>query len=338
MAKKKVSYKNILKEAIAEFDTSKTTEVKGPMLDPVLSWEGGGELPTHKDAASILERYYFNEDKDELVEVEEAEYNDDGKPDSGKTMKHDKGAGTEQAGTSDGKMDKREEEIAKEDEDITEQDEEMKDEEEEEKEEVEEDEELTEDVEKAVIEKLIEEMEEEEDEEEEEEGAEEVKEQDKMEDEEEEEEEEVEEMDTMAGKKSFKGPKPGTEAPKEKEQKDTEQDAQGAGTQQAGTGDAEGQVPDRKDVADKFVKAKQYNESEEVNEQDEEAADKDKKDDEEEELDVDKEIKEQSPGSGTGHVPPPSVQKKMKKGDQGEDYDLDEAFKIFTEEIDEEDE
>jgi len=52
---------SLLKEAIAEFDTSDNLEVKDPMLDPILSWDGGGELPTCKDAAAILERYHFNE-------------------------------------------------------------------------------------------------------------------------------------------------------------------------------------------------------------------------------------------------------------------------------------
>jgi len=66
---KKQSYMNLLKEAISEFDTSDNLEVKGPMLDPIISWDGGGEIPTYKDAASILERYYFNEDKDDPIET-----------------------------------------------------------------------------------------------------------------------------------------------------------------------------------------------------------------------------------------------------------------------------
>jgi hypothetical protein len=70
---KKVSYMTLLKEAIsdAEHDTSKPVDIKGPMLDPILSYSGGGELPTQKDAASILERYYFNEDADLGVTVEQ---------------------------------------------------------------------------------------------------------------------------------------------------------------------------------------------------------------------------------------------------------------------------
>ena len=70
MATKKVSYKNLLKEAISEFtDVAKHAEVKGPFLDGILKWDGGGELPTTQDAASILERYYFNEDQDGDIEV-----------------------------------------------------------------------------------------------------------------------------------------------------------------------------------------------------------------------------------------------------------------------------
>ena len=116
----KKSYMSLLKEAIAEFDTSDTVEVKGPMLDPILSWDGDGELPVYKDAASILERYYFEEDQDKVVNtLDEADYeNDNGKPDKGEAMKDAEGAGTEQAGTSKKGMDKHEEEIAKEAEEV----------------------------------------------------------------------------------------------------------------------------------------------------------------------------------------------------------------------------
>jgi len=62
--KKKISYIELLKEAISEYDT-KSFDVKGPMLDPIISYDGGGELQTHKDASSILERYYFKEKEDE---------------------------------------------------------------------------------------------------------------------------------------------------------------------------------------------------------------------------------------------------------------------------------
>jgi len=69
MSEKKVSYISVLKEAINEFDTSKNVDVKGPLLDPILGYDGGGELPTHKDAASILERYYFKEKIDKGINI-----------------------------------------------------------------------------------------------------------------------------------------------------------------------------------------------------------------------------------------------------------------------------
>ncbi len=81
----KVTYKSILKEAITEFDTSKMSDVKGPMLEPILSYTGDGNLETHKDAASVLERYYFQEkepssvnipDTGESVEIKQPEKED----------------------------------------------------------------------------------------------------------------------------------------------------------------------------------------------------------------------------------------------------------------------
>jgi hypothetical protein len=318
MATKKVSYKNLLKEAISEFtDVAKSAEVKGPFLDGIMKWDGGGELPTHKDAASILERYYFEEDQDGDVEVTtEEDLADDGKS-GGPSMKNAKGAGTEQAGTSDASSvpaskDEKAKDIAKEQEDLKPEDEEEveeqekpKDEEEEEVEEQEkvedepEEEEVTEDIENAVIEKLIAEMEEED------------------------EEEEVEEAETMAGKKDFEGPAAGMEAPKEKVSKNPEEDTTGAGTEQAGTGTDAGQVPDRKDVADSFVKPKKYTEQEEAKPEEEE----------EEELDVDKKIKEDA-GVGPGPI---KAKGAMGKPGMGEDEeDIEEAFQIFKEQIEDE--
>ena len=58
--KKKVSYVDLLKEAISEFDV-KSFDYKGPMTEPILGYTGDGEMETNKDAASILERYYYNE-------------------------------------------------------------------------------------------------------------------------------------------------------------------------------------------------------------------------------------------------------------------------------------
>jgi hypothetical protein len=67
---KKVSYANLLKEALSDYtDTPKNVDTVGPFLDPILSYKGDGEIPTHKDAASILERYYFEQEQDKGVTV-----------------------------------------------------------------------------------------------------------------------------------------------------------------------------------------------------------------------------------------------------------------------------
>jgi hypothetical protein len=123
---KKVSYKNLLKQAISEYDTSKTVQVKGPMLDPILSWDGDGEIPVYKDAASILERYYFNEGQEDPIlvdDLQEMEYNQDGTEKKTSSEKHGEGPGTQQAGTSNasnikGDLKNQEEDIAKEMEDV----------------------------------------------------------------------------------------------------------------------------------------------------------------------------------------------------------------------------
>jgi hypothetical protein len=347
MATKKVSYKNLLKQAISEFDTSKTVEIKGPMLDPILSWDGDGELPIYKDAASILERYYFNEDTDDQVTVddlEEMEYNEDGTEAKTDAEKHGEGTGTNQAGTSDASgirgMEKdQEQDIAKEmrsvfenddkDEDDEDKDEEDKDEEEmeealrmffseqdddtgheepdgdedededldvdkgmkegvfSEKESDDEDvpkskeytDEVTEDIENAVIEKLIDEM------------------------------EDMDDAEVMSY--TGDGVKPGMEAPDEKKASGPEEDTEGAGTEQAGTGTAAGQVPDRKDMHDQMVKPKNY----------------------------------ASEDAGVGGGPLPAAQRSASGGDDGtdDDYagdnaDLEEAFAIFKEAIEDDEE
>ena len=122
MGKKVVSYQQLLKEAISEFDTSQNVDVKGPMLDPILSYEGDGELPTYKDAASVLERYYFNEKQETGVEVAtEADYENDKGQKSKEGSEHTEGpGGEEQAGTSDAatipaSKDEKGKDIAKED-------------------------------------------------------------------------------------------------------------------------------------------------------------------------------------------------------------------------------
>jgi len=360
---------NLLKQAISEFDTSDNLEVKGPMLDPIISWDGGGEIPTYKDAASILERYYFNEDRDEGITnfldeedaatmadkrtgdpLSKADENDKGEA-SGKGMENAKGAGTEQAGTSDsptvlGSKEEKKEDIAKEEVDLAlddletalEEDIEQDLQEDEwadkdvpkakkyrEEEMTTEDEDL--EMENAIIEKLISEME----------------------------EDDLDEADVMG----YTGDDvaPGMNAKPEKRSRDSEEDAQGAGTEQAGTGPDEGQIPPRKDMHDKMVKPEVYRDENmtteadvledleldiledletELSEQDEEAPEApegDEGDDEEKDLDVDKEMSEAASAVPGGPSP-----KKL-----GEDWEDDEkyygeAFELFKEEIEAEEE
>jgi len=295
----KKSYMSLLKEAIAEFDTSDNVEVKGPMLDPILSWDGNGELPVYKDAASILERYYFDEGKDAKIRtLDEADYeNDNGNPASGPSMKNAEGDGTEQAGTSDagtvkGGMDEKEKEIAKEAEEV--EDGETDDEDEDDDKEMAE-ESLT--MENAIIEKLISEMEDE----------------DTDDDDDDDDDDDINESE---------GP---------------EQHATGAGTEQAGTGDDEGQIPDRKDLHDDFTKPKKYtDENEKIEEAlaalEAEMADDDDDEEEEDEevekdLDIDKEVAKESGVPGG-----PSPKKTGEDWEDDEKY-YAEAFNIFKEEV-----
>ena len=60
MSKKKDSYMELLKKVVAEYDAG-VLDVKGPMLEPIVNYRGDGEMETHKDAATILERYYYRE-------------------------------------------------------------------------------------------------------------------------------------------------------------------------------------------------------------------------------------------------------------------------------------
>lgn len=173
--KKKVSYPSVLKEAIAsamvEFDTSKTVDVTGPMVDPILKWDGQGELPVTKDAASILERYYFEESSDKGIEIQETELNQNGTEKKTASEKDATGAGTQQAGTDkSSNMSKRKKDIEKEiEEAVKEAEKEVDDDD---KEVVDEppveDDSITEDLENTVIEKLIAEMDEADEEKEEE--------------------------------------------------------------------------------------------------------------------------------------------------------------------------
>jgi hypothetical protein len=332
------------------------------MLDPILSWEGEGELPTNKDAASILERYYFNEDRDEGVStLEEMGYeNDKGQIGDSEAMKNTEGpGGEEQAGTAasktiQGAKKEKEKDIAKEDIELKEQDEEEKEEEkEDEKEDMEEGLEL----EDAIIEKLIAEME-----------GEEISEQDEEKDEEKEDKKEDEEKEVEEGEDFHGGDvkdamveedidQLNLEADillaEEAEAKSSMQDAQGAGTQQAGTGDSEGEIPNRKDREDQMTKPADVPQDDKISdsvqlaldelekgilEQDEEepapTGDEGEDEEEEKDLDVDKEMKkEQAP------PPPPSAYvggPSPKKGEDAEEDAYEESFRLFEEAIEEE--
>ena len=251
MTQKKVSYINLLKEAIKEFDNiGDTVDIKGPMLDTILAYRGDGELETSKDAASILERYYFEENQDPGVAIEEEGPIDnaiDEVPDKNieKTKKDIEKAVTEQE-------EEKEEEGKEEEEEIEEQKEEGKEEEKEE--------DLEEsDLENAIVEKLIAEM----------------------------------------------------------ESEILEDENKGAGTEAAGTGGDEKEIPDRKDKGEGFpVKAA------EVKEQEEEDLDVD------EEMEKGEELEEAE--AGGEHGPGPSAV------EDEEEKELEEAFKIFKEQIEEE--
>jgi hypothetical protein len=316
MAKK--TYVQLLKEAIAEFDTSDNVEVKGPMLDPILSWRGDGELPTNKDAASILERYYFNEEEDKPLDT--AFENDKGDA-SGEAMDHAEGTGTEQAGTSDessikGALDDKEEIIAKEtyffleqdhDEDAETDEDEEDESEETQKKEKEEGTEKHDEVEEGITGAVMGSLpvvggayaghkaqqasrmarenlfflesddaaaEPADDEgdaaEKDAEGA--------MDDAEDAAEKTsvgenaiieklISELEEEDGVMTYTDDEPKVGWPDEKEADGPMDHAEGSGTEQAGTGDAEGQIPDRKDLHDDMVEPKEYtDESFDINE------------------------------------------------------------------------
>lgn len=367
---RKVTYKQALKEAIQEWDTTKTVDVKGPMLDPIISYRGDGELPIYKDAASILERYYFNEQEDKPLDYE----NNDGQDVAGDAMEHGEGTGTVQAGTSDessisGMKDEHEEEIAKEMRTLFEQDVEVKVEKEEEDDEDDDDDddddEDMEDEEDKVAENVALWFSEQEGEDENldvdqalkaKEGAEKKEEAEKEEEEGEEEqkamtesmenaiiEKLIDEMETMTY--TGDGVKPGMEAPDEKEMKDPEQHAHGAGTEQAGTGDAEGQIPDRKDLHDDMVEPKEYTDEwlnlleQELEDHDEESETPEEEAAESEEMQK-KEKEEGKELHKEGFPGGPMSVKKLRAGDKASDYgymeemeSLKRAFKLFEEEM-----
>jgi len=350
---KKVQYSNMLKQALNEWDTSKTVDVKGPMLDDILSYDGGEHLKTHKDAASILERYYFNENLDKGVEV-----NDDATSLDSPSMDHTEGPGGEpQAGTSDkSSIDAFEDEIEKEIAAemaslLEEEDKEDKepdgdeeggeakgDHEEPDGDEKEEKKETANEAEKLASEifSFLSETEE---------VSEEVVEEDVVE----------EEAVTEANEGSDEGAdvESGEEiadentiierliAEMEEENKATDsmEHPEGAGTEQAGTGDDASEIPDRKDDHMDYIERPKLEELMRVLEADEEGGDEAEAGDEADaekktNLDVDKEVKASesvvAEDAGAGGGPLPAARRKKNLEDQNADQaDLEEAFKLF---------
>ena len=144
------------------------------------------------------------------------------------------------------------------------------------------------------------------------------------------------------------GPAPGMEAPDEKKASGPEEDTKGAGTDQAGTGPAEGQIPPRKDQHDDMVKSKSYSEDADLFDIDDDellealASDEDVETIEEKEWsgkDVPKKKKyyDESAPNGLGRIA-----KGQPDMDNEEPYNEDymkESFEIFKEAIkDDEDE
>ena len=145
---------------------------------------------------------------------------------------------------------------------------------------------------------------------------------------------------------------PGMNAKDEKRSRDSEEDAHGAGTDQAGTGPDEGQIPDRKDVHDKMVKPEVYRDENMTTEalegiedsilEDIEAALREEDegeeggddDDEGSDLDVDSEMKESVEVVDEESAVPggPSPKKLGEDWEEDEKY-YGEAFELFKEEI-----
>jgi len=350
---KKVQYSNMLKQALNEWDTSKTVDVKGPMLDDILSYDGGEHLKTHKDAASILERYYFNENLDKGVEV-----NDDATSLDSPSMDHAEGEGTDQAGTSDKSSidafeDEIEKEIAAEMASLLE-DEDKKEEEAEKKEpdgdeeggeakgdhkepDGDEKKEPANEATKLASEILsfLKETEE---------VTEDVVEEDAVA-----EAEEVTESDDPATDSSEPDADDTAEptdentiierliAEMEEENKasDSMEHAEGAGTEQAGTGDDAKEIPDRKDDHMDYIERPKLEELMRVLEADEEGDDAPVEDADAEKktnLDVDKKVKESvvAEDAGVGGGPLPAARRKKNLEDQNADQaELEEAFRLF---------
>jgi len=119
------------------------------------------------------------------------------------------------------------------------------------------------------------------------------------------------------------------EAKDEKEAKDPEEHATGAGTEQAGTGDAEGEIPDRKDLADQMVDAKEYTD-EWLSLMEQELA-KDEEDMKDEEDEEDEEAKKKDVTKEG--FPAPIKVSKDRSGNKQYSTDLEETFRLFEKEI-----
>jgi len=76
-----MKYIDVLKESIQEADVTKTADVLGPMVEPILGYDGDGDLKTHKNASEILKKYYFENDSDGLVTIDDAETTTKGEKD-----------------------------------------------------------------------------------------------------------------------------------------------------------------------------------------------------------------------------------------------------------------
>ena len=67
---KRQLYTSVLKKALTESSNSDGASVRGPMLSNVIDYTGDGEYETSKElnAATILERFYFQDDSSYLIE------------------------------------------------------------------------------------------------------------------------------------------------------------------------------------------------------------------------------------------------------------------------------
>lgn len=61
--KRKVAYVDLLKEALSEYDTKQFT-YKGPLTEPIISYDGDGEMETNQNISDLLDKYYLKEKDD----------------------------------------------------------------------------------------------------------------------------------------------------------------------------------------------------------------------------------------------------------------------------------